>query len=86
MSGSLKSDATVANLTRETSERLGKPFLLQAGPDARARRKAGDLGACGGAQETRWMIRTTLRHPDSDRLGGTVMRRRTRLVPLTWIT
>jgi elongation factor G len=53
VSGSLKSDATVANLTRETAERLGSLFLLQGKTQTPVPEvKAGDLGAVAKLKDT----------------------------------
>jgi elongation factor G len=53
VSGSLKSDASVANLTRETTERLGSLFLLQGKTQTPVPEiKAGDLGAVAKLKDT----------------------------------
>jgi elongation factor G len=53
MSGSLKSDATVANLARESSERLGSLFLLQGKTQTPVPEiRAGDLGAVAKLKDT----------------------------------
>jgi len=53
MRGSIKSDSTVANLTKETSERLGHLLLLQGKTQTEvAEIKAGDLGAVAKLKDT----------------------------------
>jgi elongation factor G len=53
LSGSLRSDSTVQNPTRETAERLGSLVLLQGkGQTPVAEVKAGDLGAVAKLKET----------------------------------
>ncbi len=53
MSGALKSDATVHNLTRDTSERLGHLTVMQGKtPTSVAELKAGDLGAVAKLKDT----------------------------------
>ena len=53
LSGSLKSDSTVQNLTRETPERLGHLVLLQGKTQTNVPEiKAGDLGAVAKLKET----------------------------------
>ncbi|HEY3381633.1 MAG TPA: elongation factor G [Vicinamibacterales bacterium] len=53
MSGSLKADSTVHNLTKETTERLGHLVLLQGKTQADVPEiKAGDIGAVAKLKET----------------------------------
>jgi elongation factor G len=53
VSGTLKSDATVVNVTRETSERLGHLLALQGKAQTHVQElKAGDLGAVAKLKET----------------------------------
>jgi len=53
MSGTLKADSTVYNLTRETSERLGHVVLLQGKTQTDVPEiKAGDLGAVAKLKDT----------------------------------
>jgi elongation factor G len=53
VSGTLKSDATVQNLTRDTQERLGNLIVLQGKTQtAVPEMKAGDLGAVAKLKET----------------------------------
>jgi len=53
VSGSLKSDSTVQNITRETPERLGHLLLLQGKTQTPVQEiKAGDLGAVAKLKET----------------------------------
>jgi elongation factor G len=54
VSGSLKSDANVYNLTRDTAERFGHLLVLQGKTQAQVPElKAGDLGAVAKLKETR---------------------------------
>jgi elongation factor G len=53
VSGTLKADATVQNLTRDTQERLGNLLVLQGKTQANVpEMKAGDLGAVAKLKET----------------------------------
>ena len=53
VSGSIKSDATVHNLTKDTSERLGSLIVMQGKQQAPVPElKAGDLGAVAKLKET----------------------------------
>ena len=53
LSGSLKSDSTIQNVTRETPERLGHLLVLQGKNQAQVPElKAGDLGAVAKLKET----------------------------------
>jgi elongation factor G len=53
VTGTLKSDATVANVTRETSERLGHLLALQGKAQTHVTElKAGDLGAVAKLKDT----------------------------------
>ena len=54
VTGALKADSTVYNLTRETPERLGHLVLLQGKAQTDVPEiKAGDLGAVAKLKETR---------------------------------
>ena len=53
LTGSLKSDATVTNLTKETPERLGHLMLMQGKTQTQVPEiKAGDIGAVAKLKET----------------------------------
>jgi len=53
MRGVVKSDSTIANLSKETSERLGHLLLLQGKTQTEvAEIKAGDLGAVAKLKDT----------------------------------
>ena len=53
MRGSIKSDSTIANLSKETSERMGHLLLLQGKTQTEvAEIKAGDLGAVAKLKDT----------------------------------